>query len=134
MHTYILAQKQPSLPPPFHPSSLSPLCLVFPFLPLASLSLLYPRSLWPTMGPHRAAALLRRTLRAERSPPFHLGEWMSRARGLVRVARCWAHVLRGEGCEGASEGWGRGVRGQERPAGTGVLMLDNNAYFYFLDA
>lgn len=31
---------------------------------------------------------------------------MSRARGLVRVARCWAHVLRGEGCEGASEGGG----------------------------
>lgn len=44
---------------------------------------------------------------------------MSRARGLVRVARCWAHVLRGEGCEGASEGRGevfevrKGLQGQE---------------------
>lgn len=26
------------------------------------------------------------------------------------------------------------MRGQERPAGTGVLMLDNTAHFYFLGA
>lgn len=58
---------------------------------------------------------------------------MSRTRGLVRVARCWAHVLRGKGCEGASEVGERHAR-SERPAGTGVLMLDNNAHFYFLDA
>lgn len=44
---------------------------------------------------------------------------MSRARGLVRVARCWAHVLRGEGSEGANEGGEevfevrKGLQGQE---------------------
>lgn len=47
------------------------------------------------------------------------GGWMSRARGLMRAARCRAHMLRDEGCEGAREGGGeawevrKGLQGQE---------------------
>lgn len=107
MHTYILAQKQPSLPHPFHPSSLFPLCLVFPFLPLASFSPSLSSESLAYHGSSQSSCAPQENPQSRKvPPPFHLGEWMSRTRGLVRVARCWAHVLRGKGCEGASEGGG----------------------------
>lgn len=58
------------------------------------------------MGPHRAAALLRRTLRAERSPPFSLRRMDGQSQGVGASSQMLGHVLRGEGCEGASEGGG----------------------------
>lgn len=101
-HTYILAQKQTSRPHPFRPSS----CL----LPSSLLS-------FPSLSPESLA--YHRSSQGSCAPQENPQSRMSRARGLVRAARCWAHVLRGESCEGASEGWGeacevrKGLRGQE---------------------
>lgn len=119
--------------PPYHiPSTLLP-CLPSALCSPSFLSPLFPFSILRVFG---LPWVLTEQLRSSGEPseqkgpqPFHLGEWMSRARGLVRAARCWAHVLRGEGCEGGSESGGevcevrKGLQGQESSCWTTRLTF-----------
>lgn len=81
---------------------------LFPFPLLSSLSLLYS---WRFCLPWVLTEQLSssgepqsRKVHTFLPETFEKGIWMSRTRGLVRAARCWAPVLRAGGCgEGRSE-------------------------------
>lgn len=118
MHIHMLAQKSlyyilSTLPPCLLPALCSSTFFSLPSLPFDSSAYYwsFPQSRKShTFPPETTSGGWGERRMDEQSP----------AEGGFDQLRCWPLLLRDEGCEGASEGWGKDVGGQKRPSGVSI--------------